>query len=370
MRVLVNGDAAAVALDLFSGGTFSRSTEGSYLTAAPVVGSAFLAWENANVRRIETRGDAMASGLLLEPARTNLIVQSRQPSNAAWLSGTGTTTDDAVAGPDGATEAARFNVGSGQYSPYQSITGTGIRTLSCWARRVGGTDVPQQRYLSDGASAVAYVMTSGAVWSRGSNTKNTTIADCSVVPCDGRDLTAFGGQVATAQDVYADLFQFELGAYPSSVIRTGAAATARGADVLTYASGSYPASFCAAGFRVTCAPDFASADIVTGGATASPVVWGVGTDNDLYFRFNGGVCELALARAGAVVASGALTFSRAQVLTLTYVPGTGVTVAGATTGNGLIAHAGSALPSSDFQVGHLGGANGFCGRFGRYVEIV
>lgn len=354
-------------LDLFAGGTFTRSTEGSYLTAADA-----LAWAGVNERRLEyDAGLPGGSGLLIEGSRQNELLRSRELTDAAWIAGTATTTADQATSPDGTTSAERVNAASGQLSPYQTLAGTGIKTLSAWVRAVAGS-VSHQVYISDGASALANFASIGATWTRRDLTKTVSTGPATVVCCDGRDLTASGGQVATAQDIYADLIQFEPGAFPTSAIRTTTAAVTRGADVLTYAVGQYPASFLAIGFRLRFVPNFASTDIPT-----SAIYSLIGTSpfgsGEVAIYESGGI-YLGVNKgdgSGTEYTASALSWSRGQVLTIEARPGVSLTTSGFTTGNQTKALTGGPWASGGLTIGLRSNATApFFGRFGRYIEAL
>lgn len=361
-------------LDLFAGGTFTRSTEGSYLTAADA-----LAWAGVNERRLEYDASLPGGrGLLLEVSRTNELLRSRELTDAAWTAGTGTTTADQATSPDSTTSAERVNVASGQFSPYQTLAGTGIKTLSAWVRAVAGS-VSHQMYIPDGGGALANFASIGATWTRRDLTKTVVTGPASAVCCDGRDLTASGGQVATAQDIYADLIQFEPGAFPTSAIRTTAAAVTRGADVLSYAVGQYPASFPTRGFRFRFVPRYTRAEMIAAGQGAWLVslAGGAGTDA-LQWTFGGGVGQLYLYdtethAGGTLVATGLNWSGRDTVVTVDVQPELGkIVLSGLTAGDGTYSPAAWGWPSGTLHVGSHEGTQGAsnCIRYGQYMEAL
>lgn len=362
------GGVIAPSLDLSVGGTFTRGSEGSYLTGAPTDGSsAFLAWAGVDVRRIENRGDGLGAMLLMEGSRTNYFLQSRDMTHASWTAGTATLTSNANGGVDGATLADRENASSGQFSAYQQGRGQiAYSTLSAWVRAVSGTVSHQMLMLQAGSTLVAAATSRTTTYGRPSVSGNATGA-AGGVPADGRDWSGIGGQVATAQDVYIDLTQVETGYFPSSPIRTAAAAVTRGADVLSYASGSFPAAFLTTGFKVVVAPDASSAEIVSSNTDLR--ILQVGASDYVRIRKNTN-CAVELVCGGSIVATLTVTFSRAQALTITAIPSSGsLTVAGATTGNGTNTGSGAAWPAATtLYVGADNAAgNNFFGRIATTV---
>lgn len=357
-------------LDLFGGGTFTRSTEGSYLTGAPTDGSAaFLAWAGVNARRIENRGDGLGAMLLMEGSRTNLVLRSRAIDDAAWTAGSAVvTTADQNGGPDAAGLADRSNVSSAGISRYQpALSGVGTFAGSLWVRGTSGA-VSHQMAVFDATFNPA-ILAATTTWGRNSRVATTATA-LGLLPVEARDRTAQGGQVATAQDVITDLHQLEAGFFPSSAIRTLGTTVTRGADVLSYAVGQYPASFLTRGFRVTVALDCTSAELVSAAADMRLVQ--VGATDFLRIRQSGANCVVDLVCGGVVKGTLTVTItSRAQLLTISAQPLLGtLTVSGATTGNGTNTVAGAAWGSGTLYVGaDNAAANPAFGRFGSVVAL-
>ena len=368
--------AASVGLDLSSGGTFARALEASYYLSAPTTGSsAFLAWASSGVRRVENRGDGLGAGLLMEKAATNSLVQSRA-LNTSWTAGTATLTADQNGGPDAAGLADRENATSGQYGSYQGTPGPSGRVVgSIWTRAVSGTGTQQVVLLHNGAGAAlaAHATATTTTWSRNDTTGSAT-TNSGLISVDARDQSGVGGQTATAQDVYLDLAQLEVGYYPTSAIRTTTVSVTRPKDTLSYAVGSYPASFLTDGFTLKFAPDASSAEIYSeGGAGWALVV--VGTAGDILSLKPSGTAGSAyiIVTAGGsdVAETGALTFSRGQALTITYKPSTGyLSVSGATTGNGnWTANDGPPADWTSGQTLYIGnGSGGTTPVTGRYLD--
>lgn len=358
------GRTPSEVLDLFSGGTFTRSTEGSYLTAAPTDGSsAFMAWAAVNARRIENRGDGLGDMLLLEGARTNTMLRSRDAANAVWAAGSLVTSTFNEAGCDAAALAMRAQVASGGYSKLQT-TGAlaGASVMSSYQRR-GAADLSYQALVTNGASV--YAASAGGLllpYQRIEYKSATAIT--SFIPVDGRA----GLIPAEAHDVISDLPQLEAGTFPSSAIRTVAGVVTRAADVLSYAVGQYPASFLTRGFRITYVPDCSSAELALAGAQQRPVVFGAGF---LYIQSN-----LAVTLWDGVVnhvtspVFGA-SWSRGQALTITVEPNAGrLTLAGFTAGNGVYTGTAFSFASGPVGVGGSSGASTTFGRIGRYIEAL
>ncbi|MFA6049669.1 MAG: hypothetical protein WC761_00460 [Candidatus Paceibacterota bacterium] len=362
-------------LDLFSDGTFTRASSGSFLMRAPTNGStAFLSWADPNIRRVEDRGDGSGSLLLLEGARTNIVPYSRDMTNAgAWTAGVTTvTTGDYGAGPDGVTLADRIEVTAVGLSKYRTMGAlSGTYVASAWFRSANGGTATARAALQNDVSAGIGGLIDTAITGTFSRLSASYFMNASGfwVPGDGR---AWGGDPAESLDYIVDLHQIEAGYFPSSPIFTTTVAATRASDALTYAVGQYPASFLTAGFRFTIAPDFSSADIIAGADTA--VLFGVaGGTNQVDIRKSGVTCILRVYSGGsALIGSSAFTFSRGQQLTFTIKPNAGqAIIAGATTGNGTHAGTGFTWTANTIRIGATsGGAGNSFGRFGRYIEAL
>lgn len=186
---------------------------------------------------------ASALGLLVEEIRTNLLLQSADVSNAAWLtlgttSAAPTVTGNQVVAPDGTTTAAKVAYPSvaagGPVSVvYQGITATAaVYTFSAWLKgAVGGEKV----YLScnvAGAPFYSVACTLTTAWQRFTLTTPALTATTwyFVIGTDTRD----AAQLATsAQTVHVWGAQTELGQFVTSYIPTTAASATRNGDLAT-----------------------------------------------------------------------------------------------------------------------------------------
>ena len=193
------------------------------------------------------------------------------------------------------------------------------------------------------------------------------------MPFDGRTGGPFTAQ---ALDGEIDLSQVEAGYYPTSAIATGAGNVTRPADTLSYATGAYPAGFLTNGVVIVFAPDASSAEIVSATekwtllSNGPNGISGLGIEDAVRIRENGGVCVVELVQAHTVRAPLTVTFSRGQALTITAKPSAGsITVSGATTGNGTNTGTGGAWTSG--QTIYVGGDSAALNNVtGRYVGAV
>lgn len=186
------------------------------------------------------------AGLLIEPARTNLIPTDSVLSGGGWAAGSGATeTANAVAGPDGTTTADRSAGASGAYANIWSKGATHsvgtVYAISCWLKNNGGGNFSSVSALY---VVTASPVTPTASWARFRRTATDTSAGAgnNYIFVDGRDQSAAGGNVAAAYDVYRWGHQVELASggtsarWASSLIQTSGTSATRAADVLTVPS--------------------------------------------------------------------------------------------------------------------------------------
>jgi hypothetical protein len=286
--------------------TFTRSGEGSHLTAAPGTGaSAFLAFAATDVIRAEDRGDGAGPLVLLERASTNLLKQSRDPTNAAaWLEGAvgSTTTANAGNGPDGTAVADRIQAAGVAFSRGQAPTGAANpHVLSAWGRATSGTSIWCANYAGGPAWNVPAQSTT--------YTRKTVLRAGAVSTYYPADATLAS---ATPQDVLVDLHQVEDGRYPTSAIRTSASNVTRGADTLALlATPAWLLNGAARFAQVS--PIFANTELASG-----DIRWlfTIGSSSDgVRIRHNGTNVVVEAVQGGVVRASsGALTFSAHALL--------------------------------------------------------
>ncbi len=367
---------ALATLDLSTGGTFTRASDGYAQTAALGTASGLTLF-SSGTRRVANLGDGDGPGYFCEGSRTNEFWHSRDLSNGYWNTGGGTFTVNAVTGVDAiATIAGQHNNAATNIGKYRIITpGSSIfLSFSAYVRAVSGvTPVAYQftgvHSLGSLVEPVLTTLAAGGPFQRvvcNSLAHSSGNAGCFWVDCSNQ--AADGGQAATAQDVYLDLPQGEIGAFSSSPIVTVAGTGTRAADLLSYATGDFPAAFLSNGLVFEYAPECSSAEFVAAGVSQY-LACVQNTDHFLALIVSGGAAYLLLEIGGTDIAEvGPITWSRDQKLTFTAKPSAGsVTVAGATTGDGTDAPGGgSAWPSG--QTLHIGSDNSGNGNaFGRFL---
>ncbi len=191
------------------------------------------------------------NGLLVEEARTNVILRSQQFENASWSTQTLTVTADATAAPDGTTTADLLTLAAGNGYIQQQVTlGTGATTASGYFK-VAGAATRVRISIFDGAHNETWFLLSGAgsvgtnaagntstitalangwYWLTVSRTTGGANPFWSVFPTSAGDgLSALNGDT-----IYAWGAQMEAGAAASSYIPTTTASVTRAVDVPTF----------------------------------------------------------------------------------------------------------------------------------------
>ena len=166
--------------------------------------------------------------LLLEPQRTNLLLQSENISSASWIKGGAIITPNAATSPDGTINADLVSGVAGK-SFYQSsiaVTSSTLYTLSFYVKNVNLTNSKLAiRDDTNGAFIVqdiAYTISTDE-WTRIVYTFTTPIGCLSARVYPLRSPTNTGS-------AYFWGGQLELGSYPTSYIPTTSTAVTRVAD--------------------------------------------------------------------------------------------------------------------------------------------
>jgi hypothetical protein len=189
-----------------------------------------------------------APSLLMEPQRTNLALYSEQFDNAAWSQTRGTITANAIASPDGYTNADLWAQNTGETTAAAllqniSVTSGTAYSLSVFAKKQNKnflgiransvSSIPSYFDLENGTLGdinplhTAKIEDYGNGWYRCSisYTTNSTIAGHIFYPTDGSSLT-----VTDSGGIYLFGAMHEAGSYGTSYIPTLGAAVTRLAD--------------------------------------------------------------------------------------------------------------------------------------------
>jgi hypothetical protein len=256
-RGLRSGAAAAVVADatptldmaLTSAlpGTVARASTGTYFNSSGVLSSAAI-----DAARFDYDPDTLdARGLLLEEARTNLMLHSAAIDNAVWEgynagSGTDARTANSGTAPDGTNTATlceidRSSAGAGEWAQglKQAFTGTAATYAgSVWLKAYEVGDVGRVITLAIGDGAVVQGIVNIALtadWVRYSTTGLMTASAACDFFAGYVDTAAYPS--ATAQTGATNFLawgaQVELGSFATSYIPTTTVAVTRAADIAT-----------------------------------------------------------------------------------------------------------------------------------------
>jgi hypothetical protein len=224
--------------------TFTRASSATFIDSAGTLQTAAV-----DVPRFDhnpTTGESL--GLLVEEARTNLLVRSEEFNDASWnsISGARTVTANSIAAPDGSTTADTITADgtSNAHFVSQAVTLSAVSySFSVFAKAGTETVLAIRAFSAFGGAFVIFNLSTGVVSSFGSGGSGTItpylngwyrctmvftpLAASSSIGIYLRDITA---NIAST-NLYLWGAQLEAGAFPTSYIPTTTAAATRSADV-------------------------------------------------------------------------------------------------------------------------------------------
>jgi hypothetical protein len=195
---------------------FTRSTTGTYNSSGGILTVAAI-----NAPRFNFVGGTAC--LLIEPAATNLLLQSNNFSNASWFlfNGAAATAAQFVS-PDGTNNGWSISSGTGFAGPQQFLTFSNVlQTVSVWVKRITGA-APLSIQLNN-------VNTGDLVTS----TTLTRFARAMTPSAGAANASFFVDDVSGKVNGFYGA-QLEIGPVATSYIPTTTAAGARAADSATF----------------------------------------------------------------------------------------------------------------------------------------
>lgn len=254
-------DAASLSLaPTVGGGTPTITRAGN--TATRVNASGLVEVVNADIARFDYDPVTLAlKGLLVEEARTNLLLRSAEFDNAAWTNtGTPVVTANVAVAPDGTTSADSIEDNealfpSGRYQDIAVANDSVTRALSIFVKKttgnahwaaitltyLGGTSVSTSVPINTNTGALGSttgttatnVVDFGAYWRVSLTATNNSLGNTTLRATLHPAWNSSGGSNNDALAVGANTFwgaQLEAGSFPTSHIPTTSAAVARNAD--------------------------------------------------------------------------------------------------------------------------------------------
>ena len=322
---------AALALDfdrtttLDSRITFTRATSATYFDSSGVLQTA-----SSGVARFDHRlesGVWVNKGLLIEEQRTNLNIYSEEFDNAAWTKTNTTVTADDETAPDGNVTADAIventtnSAHTVAYNATIGITGNNKYTASVFLKKgtrdwgivamsIFGNFVNNPRAwfdlnngvvgtLDTGADA-ATIQDCGNGWYRctvtATSVASPTTASGVIVGCSSGDNVVTYAGTNGAKALYAWGAQYELGAFPTSYIKTTTASVTRNADDVEMTSTDFSDWYNASEGTIFTQNDFLNSVV---NPTGGQIVWAVSdgtTDERMIVLADGAVATPDFAR--------------------------------------------------------------------------
>ena len=247
-----------------------------------------------------------ALGLLIEEARTNLLIRSEEFENAAWTKNGTTVTADQATAPDGGNTADLLEAADGANdSAFQVVSGVDADskyTLSVWIALAPGSDTPA---ADSNVQVVLFGDLVATVVNNIGSDLTFSLQRFSVTATTDGAPTNFTAQVGKVEggDAGVNLIvwgaQVEKGAFPTSYIKTTTGTVTRSADVLSttdlgWFNDGGPGTFYVRGSQPAAAANTHLFAISDGTADNRILILENGANKTQHFLSTGGVVQVSL----------------------------------------------------------------------------
>jgi hypothetical protein len=237
--------------------TFTRASSGTFVDSAGTLQTA--ATDVPRFDHNPVTGESL--GLLVEEARTNLVLRSEELDNAVWTKVGGTISANSIASPNGAITADTLiedtSTGTHRCVNSATIANATIYTVSAYAKAAGGRTHVRLSLgsglageltanLSNGTVAASSGATNPTVqlvgngWYRISFTSaasSSTTGQVQLQLIQGTNTPSYTGDGASGAYFWGA--QLEAGAFPTSYIPTTGATATRSADVASITGSAF-----------------------------------------------------------------------------------------------------------------------------------
>jgi len=196
--------------------------------------------DRLNVPRLTYQNGGGCPSLLLEPQRTNLILQSNT-FNTTWAMFTGpAVTPNTTTSPDGTTSATTLNSSGGTNDfLYQTLSGLTVGATYSFSFYIKNLNSTASRFWGPSGSSIVDLSWSGStlVSISGTGASFTSVGNdwyrvvqTGTTPTATPTMRIYADVNNTSKSVYIYGAQFEAGSYPTSYIPTTSASATRVAD--------------------------------------------------------------------------------------------------------------------------------------------
>jgi len=239
-RTVITAGATLFAWFLFQGATvYIGNSTGSYIWGCQCVyGAAEKPYQVTTTRQNFPRLDysnGSCPELLLEPARTNLLLRSEEFDNASWTKTNISVTPNTEISPDGLTTGDSCNItnASNELSINATVTASTIYLFSFYVKAGTSGSLNYRVYNNTGA---ADIISSTSYYSQVNSSTYTRVTVSFTTPVGCLSVKVYLSDNSGTGTFFPWGAQLEAGSYASSYIPTTSAAVTRTLDTLSQTS--------------------------------------------------------------------------------------------------------------------------------------